>query len=132
MKRRLGPVAVGTLVYTLTLAPPGEPTRAEARTKPTRNVSPEDLWLKTASPSAGSEAHEGCVQFADPEAMIGKGAISKITRVPRRLHPRHPSLVRKRRRRESHGFTEGIAATDWQVPDGERITRVEERSSNAT
>lgn len=125
MKRRLGPVAVGTLVCTLTLAPPGEPTRAEARTKPTRNVSPEDLWLKTSSPSEGGEVHKGCVQFADPEAMISKGAISKITVY-------HAGFIHGMRlwygdsgAGNVHGFTEGIPATEWQVPDGERITRIE-------
>ena len=125
MTRRLGPAARGTLVCLVMLAPLGEPTRAEARPKPTKNVSPEDLWWKTSSPSVGGGFHKGCVQFADPEAMISRGPISKITVY-------HAGFIHGIRlwygndgAGNVHGFTEGIPATDWPVPDGERITRVE-------
>ena len=53
MKRTVGPVAVGALACIVMLASPGEPTLAEARPKPARKVSPEDLWLKTSSPTGG-------------------------------------------------------------------------------
>jgi len=125
MKRTVGPVAMACIACVLMLAPPGEGTRAEARPKPTRNVSPEDLWWKTSSPSVGGGFHKGCVQFADPEAMISGGPISKITV----YHAGFIHGIRlwygKDGAGNVHGFTEGIPAAEWEVPDGERITRVE-------
>jgi len=125
MKRTVGPAAAGALACVVMLASPGEPTRAEARPKPTKKVSPEDLWWKTSSPSEGGGFHNGCVEFADPEAMISRGPISKITVY-------HAGFIHGIRlwygedgAGNVNGFTEDIPATEWQVPDGERITRVE-------
>jgi hypothetical protein len=128
MKRTLGPVAVGALACIVMLASPGEPTRAEARPKPAKKVSPEDLWLKTSSPTVTGEVHKGCVKFADPEAVVSKGPISRITL----YHGAYIYGIRITYGTagfgDVHGFTElieGIKEATWVVPDGEGITRVE-------
>lgn len=128
MKRTLGPAAAGAFACIAMLASPGWPTRAEARPKPTKNVSPKDLWLKTSSPTVTGKVHKGCVQFADPEAVISKGAISRITL----YHGDFIYAIRIRYGNDGfadvHGFTEpiqGIREEEWAVPEGEGITRVE-------
>jgi hypothetical protein len=128
MKRTLGPVAVGALACIVMLASPGEPTRAEARPKPAKKVKPEDLWWKTSSPTVTGWVHKGCVEFADPEAVVSKGPISKITL----YHGAYIYGIRVSYGKDGfgdvHGFTErieGIQETEWTVPDGEGITRVE-------
>jgi hypothetical protein len=110
------------------LASPGEPTCAEARPKPTRKVSPEDLWLKASTPTVTGWVHKGCVKFADPEAVISKGPISKITL----YHGAYIYGIRISYGPDGfgdvHGFTElieGIREAEWTVPEGEGITRVE-------
>jgi len=110
------------------LASPGEPTRAEARPKPAKKVSPEDLWLKTSSPTVTGWVHKGCVEFADPEAVVSKGPISRITL----YHGAFIYGIRISYGKDGfgdvHGFTErieGIQETEWPVPEGEGITRVE-------
>ena len=125
MTRTLGPAAAGTLVCVVMLASPGEPTRAEARPKPTRNVSPEDLWWKTSSPSVGGGFHNGLRRVCGSRGDGQPRPHQQDHRVPRRLHPRDPSLVWRRRPGNVNGFTQDIPVTEWQVPDGERITRVE-------
>jgi hypothetical protein len=73
----------------------------------------------------GGGLHNGCVQFADREAMISRGTISKITVY-------HAGFIHGIRlwygedgAGNVHGLTKDIPATEWPVPDGERITRVE-------
>ena len=128
MKRTLGPAAVGALACIVMLASPGEPTRAEARPKPAKKVSPEDLWLKTSNPTVTGSVHKGCVEFADPEAVVSKGPISKITL----YHGAFIYGIRISYGKDGfgdvHGFTErieGIQETEWPVPEGEGITRVD-------
>lgn len=96
-----------------------------APASPGKNVSPEDLWWKTSSPTQTGRIHKGCEKFEDPEAMVSKGPISRIDVY-------HAGFIHGIRLwygddgvGNVHGFTEGIPVKEWKVPDGERITRIE-------
>lgn len=45
---------------------------------PERKARPEDLWLKTIDPTHTGRIHSGCKSFADPEATVGRGPISRV------------------------------------------------------
>lgn len=100
------------------------PSEAGQR-KRVQTVSPEDLWLRTSSPTYTGWIHKGCEKFADPEAVVSKGAITKIDV----YHAGYIHGIRLWYGSEGvgllHGFTEGIPSATWVVPDGETITRVE-------
>jgi hypothetical protein len=125
MKRTLGATALATLAGVLMLVSPGG---LEARPKPRKDVKPEDLWLESSSPTVTGWVHKGCVEFADPEGVVGRGPISKITL----YHAAYIHGIRITYGKDgiggTHGFTEpiqGIRATEWTVPEGEGITRIE-------
>jgi Clostridium epsilon toxin ETX/Bacillus mosquitocidal toxin MTX2/Jacalin-like lectin domain len=108
-----------------TLASSGESARPGEFSSPQRTVSPEDLWWKTSSPTETGWIHEGCEKFADPEAVVSKGPISKIDV----YHGGYIHGIRIWYGTDGvgllHGYTEGIPMTEWKVPEGERITRIE-------
>jgi len=94
-------------------------------TAPQKRVAPEDLWWKTISPTYTGWIHEGCEQFSDPETVVSKGPITKIDV----YHGDYIHGIRTWYGTDGagilHGYSQGIPSTEWRVPDGERITRVE-------
>jgi len=93
-----------------------------------QRVAPGDLWFGTISPTHTGRIHSGCKQFADPEEVVGKGPITRVavygTEFIHGIRLRYGSDGIGL----SHGFTEpvsGLSWAEWDVPDGERITRVE-------
>lgn len=99
----------------------GEPEQRQR----VQTVSPEDLWLSTSSPTFTGWVHEGCQKFADPEAVVSKGPITRVDV----YHAGYIHGIRLWYGKDGvglvHGFTEGIPMATWTVPDGDRITRIE-------
>jgi hypothetical protein len=95
---------------------------------PQRRVPPEDLWLKTISPTHTGRIHAGCKQFADPEAIVSRGPITKIAVYQSDFIHAIRLWYGSDGVGLANGFTEpapNIAWKEWEVPEGERITRVE-------
>ncbi len=89
--------------------------------EPAPSATPTE-WTQTGT------IHEGCVKFADPETIVSKGPITKIAVYHGGYI--HGILIWYGRDGvgSPHGFTQeeyGIRRTEWPVPEGERITRVE-------
>ncbi len=125
MKRSLLAVVVLLLAFP---APPSATDPAPASNVRRGAVSPEDLWLKTVNPTFTGRIHDGCKKFADPEAVVSRGRITRIDVY-------HGDMIHGIRiwygsdnAGLANGFTEPyshLGWDTWEVPDGERITRVE-------
>jgi hypothetical protein len=92
-----------------------------------KRVSPEDLHLSTLNSTQTGLIHPGCVEFSDPEAVVSKGPIAKIE-VYGSINGFRlfygPDLAPG----NLQGYTvldHGITKTEWTVPEGQKITRVE-------
>ena len=120
-----GVIAVAVTFYVasqFSRAPRPEPQAATVNPAPV-NPAP----VKSSPPATVGRRHEGCEKFADLEAVVSRGPITRIAVY-------HDGYVHGIRIRygtdglgETHGFTQwrDIRLTEWDVPDGERITHVE-------
>jgi hypothetical protein len=125
MKQSLLAIVVLILAFP---APPLATNPNPASNVPWGTVSPQDLWLKTISPTFTGRIHTYCKKFADPEAVVSRGRITRIDVY-------HGDVIHGVRLWYGsdnaglpNGFTEPYSHLrwdTWDVPDGERITRVE-------
>lgn len=81
-------------------------------------------WVEIYRTTHEGYRHKDCVPFSDLEAEVSKGPISRIDVYHggyiHGIRIWYGSGIGSR-----HGYTEGINMTPWDVPKGERITRVE-------
>jgi hypothetical protein len=118
MYRLAGVLTVAVLsLFGCAIQVPGQSGSAGARG--------EALYWETVSPTFGSDHLHGH-RFADPEAVISQGPITKVE-----VHSDSGGYIRGIRLTYGrsgvgnfHGYRYG-EAREWQVPDGEKIVRVE-------
>jgi hypothetical protein len=121
------PLAVVTLVVAFVSLPAANGA-TPGPSAPQRAVAPGDLWSGTISPTHTGRIHSGCKQFADAEEVVGRGPITRVAVYGTEfIHG-----IRLRYGSDGvglpHGFTEpdsDLTWAEWEVPEGERITRVE-------
>jgi len=125
------PVLLASILGCVVNGPPRPPSRQafSARAARLRRVSPEDLHWDTISPTHRGWIHKGCKEFRDPERVVSQGPIARVV-----VYHGYPKgyinglrLWYGQSPGNPHGYTgpEYIGASEWKVPNGERITRVE-------
>ncbi len=92
-----------------------------------RPPSPAPVAQRQADPPPPQtigQRHNGCVDFADPVTVVGKGPISKLAV----YHDGYIHGIRVWYGAEGvgevHGYTAGMQPEIWSVPENERIVRV--------
>ena len=111
-------------------APPAKTVSAQNAASPEKPVSPpkpvpsDNPPLGTSSSTHTGWIHQGCQPFADPEAVVSRGPITRIDV----YHAGYIHGIRIWYGSDGigdlHGYTQRIPVTEWKVPDGQRITRV--------
>jgi hypothetical protein len=122
------PVLLAGIVAFVVCGSPPSSTAQSAAATPARlsRVSPEDLHWSTISPTHTGKIHQGCQEFSDPEGVVSQGPITKVVIY-------HGGCVNGlclwygQQQGKVQGFSgpEYVNITEWKVPDGERITRIE-------
>jgi hypothetical protein len=122
------PVLLAAIVAFVACGSPQSCTAQSASAKPDRrgSVAPEDLHWSTISPTYTGKIHRGCQEFSDPEGVVSQGPITKVVVY-------HGGVINGLRL--WYGLTPGniqgfsgpeyVNTTEWNVPAGEKITRVE-------
>ncbi|MBZ5586195.1 MAG: TIR domain-containing protein [Acidobacteriia bacterium] len=111
-------------------APPAKTVAAQNPASAEKPVSPlkpgpsDNPPLGTSSSTHTGWIHQGCQPFADPEAVVRRGPITRIDV----YHAGYIHGIRIWYGSDGigdlHGYTQRIPVTEWKVPDGQRITRV--------
>jgi hypothetical protein len=103
-------------------AAPAKPARV-------RRVSPEELHWPTLRATQTGRIHRGCKEFSDPERVVSEGSISKVVvyHGDKDGYINGLRLWYGRTPGNDHGYTGPayVQTSEWAVPEGERITRVE-------